>query len=235
MRALLLFLLAIILMFGHATAQVSSWPFDVKETDSAPSVHAGHSYGPLDSFYSALGIFFSGAGKSRPVEDVYKIGDAFRFGMISNRPLAGTSAGKPLVIRFLTPVTKFGFRPVRDPTFEMELRAYTDDNQLLGSVRSPARTDYWSMPGRFFGIQTPNRAGISSVILDFGEIEEPENIETCWWLPLLPRLYVRCLGQVGAGEIGGLRLETELQILTLLPKPRSSRLNCWTRRAAPCR
>jgi hypothetical protein len=179
---------------------------------------------------SRNGIIFTGEGESgvriHKGEDYYLgFGSGMQLGKrcIEHVPSETSSADEGLVIRFKYPVKKFGvFLGSISPSSEdhplagfdiASLRAYSSNGQFIGTVEmeviaNPPNYDGYS----FFGFETDNNQGVTTVVLDYGDAEKPERIATIFYEYNTPRPFRVILPHIAHGTISGASIDSDLSL-----------------------
>jgi hypothetical protein len=133
--------------------------------------------------------------------------------VIRNLPLTGTSAGKPLVVRFAEAVRRVGFVFGNGrPWTLLKLSAYTETGEYLGSV---VHIGVEETRGPFLGLETSHPMGIAGVTVDYGGAPEAEQINELYYEPLIARPFAACVAQVAVGETATVVMGTLLQVQNL--------------------
>ena len=186
---------------------------------------------PAARFFAQLGVEFSGAGLSAPVGDfITRPGVDFSWPVVSNEPMTGDSAWKPLVVRFVRPVRSVGFEPGEGKQNLVTVSAYTDAGELTGTLE---RSAGFGIPGNFIGVTTHHAAGITTLVINYGDFPENESIYFLTWLPLEPTPFQTFVAQVAAGRTGGYIFETELQIQNLILMNTSVKVEFFDQQGLP--
>ena len=171
----------------------------------------------VNDAYSAFGLQLDGEASSLPTAEFLLVGigfpGSFDF-VINNQPTEGTSAGKALILRFDSPLVRFGVEISNgSETTIATLQAFTARGDLLGTVE---QGNIDELEGRFVGLETSNPAGISTVVVDYGAEENPERIHLIRFELVDPKPFRTFLAQVAAGRVGNTTLQTIVQIQSLV-------------------
>ena len=168
---------------------------------------------------SKNGVIFSGEGEST-VRIHQK--DDFNGGFtgkssadrcIEHVPSGVSSAGEGIVIRFKYPVSKFAVGLGRASVFDQyfddfetaSLHAYTDNGQFIGTTKMKATS-----PNLVFGFETTSGSGVSFVVMDYGEAEAPEKIDTIYYKYKTTHPFKVILPQIAHGTVSGASIESDL-------------------------
>jgi len=176
---------------------------------------------------SKNGVIFSGEGGS--TVRIHQ-GDDYHGGLsgmlpglrcIEHVPSGNSSAGEGLIVKFKYPVSKFGIElgsiSVSEHKLEgiesASLRAYSADGQFVGTMEmivtsNPPNFDGYSI----FGFETTSGPGVTTVVMDYGEAEVPERIETVYYEYKTPHPFKVVLPQIAHGTAGGVNIESDLAL-----------------------
>lgn len=173
---------------------------------------------------SKNGIIFGGEGDSNVR---IHVGDPF-FSLagvypgprcIEHAPSGESSAGEGLIIRFKYPVEKCGVAlgtiSFSDHRLEgidsASLRAYSSDGQFVGSVEMTVTSNPPNFDGfSIFGFETTSGADVTTVILDYGNSEKPERIETIYYEYKAPRPFKVVFPQFAHGTVSDASINSDL-------------------------
>ena len=170
---------------------------------------------------SRNGIIFTGEGEStvrihQDRSDLYFGAWVEQLSCIEHVPSSGaSSAGEGLVIKFKYPVSRFGIH-LGIPTYGVSyfegfdtatLRAYADNGQFIGEMAMTTASPY-----EIFGFATSGGPGVSTVIMDYGDADAPERIDTVYYEYSIPRPFKVILPQIAHGTMSGVSIECDLTV-----------------------
>ncbi len=180
--------------------------------------------------YASLGVFFRGEGSSRPTTGsavIQPIVPPQIDLVIRNKSASGatTADGAPheaLIITFQNPLRRFGVTLGNGSQDTVAaLSVLKAGGKLLGSIE---QDDIDEVRGPFVGVETSDPEGISTIVLDYGDGENAEQLNEILLESLSASTFGVYLPQIGDGEANGLTLQTLIQISSVLQQPTSVRL-----------
>lgn len=174
--------------------------------------------------YSNLGVTFIGEAGSIPTVQIEAL-DHLLPGrsdwVLRNQPGIGSSANRALIIRFERPLKKVGFTLGNGTASTLaEISAFTAKGEFLGKVQhlgvETTRGINVHQTGPFVGLETSHPAGISSVVLDYGNEPAAEQIADVRVEFLSPLKFKVFLPQIVHGSTDSLLFQTIIQVQTVL-------------------
>jgi hypothetical protein len=172
--------------------------------------------------YRDLGVFFTGEGNSRPARSTALIGVWEFEAVLQNQPFE-SSAGEALIIRFDEPARRAGFRLGNGkPETRATISAFTARGEALGSVEQDGLV---AMRGVFVGLEAGHPDGMSTIVVDYGDDQNGEQIHRLWVDFLVPPSFCVCSAQIGMGVADGISVETHVQVVNPFSQPLDVRLS----------
>lgn len=159
--------------------------------------------------FDAVGVNFHGQGPGRPENSTVFDPKSPFFGkavLINTAPEGRTSSDLALVIQFRRPIKRVGMTlgNASAPT-TAELSALAPGGRLLGKVQK-------DLVGiTFVGLETDDAEGVLTVVVDYGEEPNPEQLESLIFDPLERTTFTTCIPHIADGKAGNKRLSTSIQ------------------------
>jgi hypothetical protein len=123
----------------------------------------------------------------------------FTNNLLTNAPLSGSSADKPLVINFASPAKKVGFILSNgDADTQVSITAFDELGGSLGSVQHSDLEE-----PTFVGVESTGAVGISKLLLSYGAREEAEEIDDLIVEYMNRPQFGTVLAQIADGPIPG--------------------------------
>lgn len=171
---------------------------------------------PVGDAYAAAGILFVGEGDSSPKGVLVKISEYTPYPLVSalrNDRADGTSPNEALIMQFRYPVSRVGFDVGNGTTTTVaRIKAFTATGEQLGTIEQNSVEE---RVGPFIGVETTHPAGISTLVLDYGDADEGEQLSSLRFDFLSPHTFRTYLPQIAHGRAGDRILETTIQMQAL--------------------
>ncbi len=177
----------------------------------------GYSDSPAGDAYAAVGILFVGEGSSSPrgfrvILGEGGLGPWGRLALRNVRP-DGSSPNEALIMRFRYPLVRVGFNLGNGTeTTVAQIQAFTAAGEQLGTVE---QKDIEELEGPFVGVETTHPAGISTLVLDYGNADAGEQVGSLRMDFRSPHSFRTYLPQIAHGRTGDRILRTTIQIQAL--------------------
>lgn len=131
--------------------------------------------------------------------------------VLRNGSPGGSSSRLALILSFSTPLRRVGFTLGNGPATAL-IMAYTARGKLLGETEQPVLEE---LVGPFVGLETSDPAGISTVVIDYGENPAREQINDLRLEYLQSRSFGIVIPQIAAGHAVGRTVETQIHLQNL--------------------
>jgi hypothetical protein len=81
------------------------------------------------------------------------------------------------------------------------------------------------MRGVFVGVESGHPEGMSTIVVDYGDDQNGEQIHRLWVDFLVPPSFCLCSAQIGMGVADGISVETHVQVVNPFSQPLDVRLS----------
>ena len=205
---------------SHAFAQLEKFTDRQLFSDSVITLRFGFTPSGIEAteLYSQLGVSFH-ADVGSPVIGTVVTAQVLPptiEAVIRTGPDDVLSGGIPLVVTFQYPLSRVGFTLGNgEENTVVQLTAFTRDTTLLGSVQQDQIS---RIKGPFVGLETTHPSGISTVIIDYGDDEQPEQLNDLLVEYREAQVFKTCVAQIADGKVGeDGTLQTIIKVASFLP------------------
>lgn len=132
--------------------------------------------------------------------------------VLRNRLPGSSSANSGLIVSFSNPVRRMGFTLGNGPA-TATIKAFTAEGIQLGETEQSVVEE---LVGPFVGLETSHPAGISTVVLDYGESPAEEQVNDLRFDYLNEGLFRVVIPQVAAGQAQDRTLATLIHLQSLV-------------------